>query len=117
MQDFFFVKTNGDYTRVNYSDIIYIESIDNYVRIITAKKLFIVLATMKHVEAILPKDKFCRIHRSYLVSLNHIDCFSSRYVKLGDSKLPISQQYRDNLAGKLVILAPESRNKINFSKN
>ena len=111
MQNFFFVKTNGDYTRVDYSDIIYIESIDNYVRIITARKFFIVLATLKHAEEILPEDKFCRIHRSYLVSLDHISCFSSKYVKVGDCKLPVSLQYRDILAGRLIILAPESRIK------
>jgi DNA-binding LytR/AlgR family response regulator len=117
MQDFFFLKTNGNYVRINYSDIVYIECVNRYIRIITAKKTFVVLVTMKHVEEILPQDKFCRIHRSYIVSLNHISCFSNKHVNVGENKLPVSEQYRDVLMGKFRILTPESRNKVSFSKN
>lgn len=117
MQDFFFLKTNGDYTRVNYSDIIYVECLKNYVRIVTTKKIFVVLVTMKHVEEMLPHDKFCRIHRSYLVSLNQINRFDNKYVNVGEKRLPVSEQYRNILLEKFTILTPESRNKVSFSKN
>jgi DNA-binding LytR/AlgR family response regulator len=114
MQNAFFLKTNGDYTRINYSDIIYIECVKNYVRIITTKTAFIALVTMKHVEKILPQDEFCRIHRSYIVSLNHIHRFSNKYVNIGERRLPISDQNKDILMEKFVILTPASRNKNEF---
>lgn len=117
MQDFFFLKTNGDYTRVNYSDIVYVECLKNYVRIVTAKTAFIVLVTMKHAEEILPPDKFCRIHRSYIVALNHINRFNSKCVSIGEKELPISEQYKEALIGKVITLTPESRNKENFCGN
>jgi len=117
MQDFFFLKTNGDYTRIDYSDITYIECLKNYVRVVTAKKTFIFLATMKHVEEILPQDKFCRIHRSYIVSLKQISRFDQKYVYVGEKKFPVSEQYRNALMGKFIVLTPESRSKLNFSKN
>jgi DNA-binding LytR/AlgR family response regulator len=117
MQDFFFLKTNGNYIRVDYSDIIYIECLKNYVRIGTTKKAYIILITMKHVEEILPQELFCRIHRSYIVSLKQISRFDQKYVYVGEKKLPVSEQYRNTLIGKFIILTPESRSKVGFSKN
>ncbi len=117
MQDFFFLKTNGDYTRINYSDIVYIECLKNYVRIVTTKAAFMIMDTLKHVEEILPQASFCRIHRSYIVSLNQINRFNGRHVIVREKKLPIGNQHRDALMSKLLILTPEPRTKIPFSKN
>lgn len=117
MQDFFFLKTNGDFTRVDYSDIRYIEGLKNYVRIVTVKTVFIVLVTMKHIEEILPQERFCRVHRSYIVALRHISRFNFRNIIIAEKKIPISEQYRDVFMRKVVIVLPEPRNKIFFSKN
>jgi DNA-binding LytR/AlgR family response regulator len=117
MQNFFFLKTNGDYIRVNYSDLVYIECVKNYLRIVTTKGTHMVPVTMKHIEEILPQDKFCKIHRSYIVSLNHIDRFNNKWIYMREKKLPISEQHRDIFMGKFMILTPQPRSKVSFSKN
>ena len=117
MLDFLFVKVDKDYTRVSYSDIIYIEGLKNYVKIVTTKSSYIILVTMKQVEERLPQDKFCRIHRSYIISLNHILQFNSKCVNIGLRALPISEHHRDVLFEKVITLSAEPRNKSNFSQD
>ena len=117
MLDFLFVKVDKDYTRVSYSDIIYIEGLKNYVKIVTTKSSYIILVTMKQVEERLPQDKFCRIHRSYIISLNHILQFNSKCVNIGLRALPISEHHRDVLFEKVITLSTETRNMSNFPQD
>jgi len=72
---------------------------------------------MRQVEETLPQDRFCRIHRSYIVSINHIKKFNNKTVNVGDKNLPIRDQYRNILMGKIVTLSPVPRNKQSFSSN
>jgi DNA-binding LytR/AlgR family response regulator len=53
------------------------------------------LQTFKHIEEILPKEDFIRIHRSYIVALDKIDSIERNRVKIGEELLPISDSYKD----------------------
>jgi hypothetical protein len=104
MLDFLFVKVDKDFTRISYSDIIYIEGLKNYVKIVTTKSSYIILVTMKQAVQCLPQDKFCRIHRPYITSLNYILQSKSKCVNIGLRILPISEHHRDVLFEKVIML-------------
>lgn len=99
----FFVKSNGWYTRIGYDEILYIEGSKNYVRIITVNKAHLVLFSMKAIEKFLPQDLFCRIHKSFIVSLDKISEFDSTRVFIADRDLPIGLQYKGELEKRVLI--------------
>lgn len=81
---------------VDIDDITYVEAMDNYVKVFR-QGLHKVLSqiTMKEMESILPADRFIRVHRSFIVSLNAIDKFSNRkiYLRNSDNMIPVGRKY------------------------
>lgn len=118
-QPYFFIRSNGKFVRVMFADIIYVESRKNYVQIVTDKKNYVILNTMKQLEQALPVEDFCRIHRSYFVSLNCITAFDSHWVFIKEKILPLRDQYRKDLHQKVQILINDVRSpkfKIDFAE-
>ncbi len=108
-QSSFFIRSNGKFIRVAFADIMYVFSRQNYVQVVTADKSYVILNTMKQMESALPEGQFCRIHRSFIVSVDHITSFDNDSVFLGDKEFPIREQYRTILHQKLNILFNEIR--------
>lgn len=81
---------------VDIDNITFVEAMDNYVKVFR-RGLPMVLSqiTMKYMESILPADRFNRVHRSYIVSLNAIDKFSNRkiYIRNSDRTIPVGRKY------------------------
>lgn len=100
-EDFFFVKADKKLVKVNYSDILYIEGLKDYVIIRMKKGRVITLQTMKSLEAKLPSKLFKRIHRSYILSLDKIRAVVGNTVEVIENEkikqLPIGKNYRDEL--------------------
>jgi DNA-binding LytR/AlgR family response regulator len=94
MHTCFFVRTDGKYIRINCSDVICIEGCKNYVRIVTEKKSYLVLATMKRMEMLLPSESFVRIHKSYIIPIERLTEFNSEVAYLGNKFFPVGKQYR-----------------------
>ncbi len=81
---------------VDIDDIIFIEAMDNYVKIFRKKlPMLLTLMTMKEMEATLPKENFIRVHRSFIVSLNAIDRFSNRKIYFHEiaRTIPVGRKY------------------------
>ena len=99
--DYIFVKADKKLVKVNYSDIIYIEGLKDYVIIRMDKNRIITLQTMKSLEAKLPSGIFKRIHRSYIVNIEKINAIVGNMVEVfekGQPKhLPIGKNYREDL--------------------
>ena len=99
--DFIFVKADKKLVKINYSDVLYIEGLKDYVIIKRDEKRVITLQTMKSLEAKLPSNIFLRIHRSYIVNMTKIDAIMGNMVEIkekGQSKhLPVGKIYRDRL--------------------
>lgn len=99
--DYFFVKADKKLMKINYEEILYIEGLKDYVIIRTNTTRVITLQTMKSLEEKLPTDKFLRIHRSFIVSIDKINAIIGNMVEViekGQSKLlPIGKNYRDEL--------------------
>jgi len=112
----FFIRCDGKYTRVDMRDIRYMESLKNYVRIVTTSGTHMVLISLRQLEEELPENIFCRVHRSFIVSIGHIGSFDSEMVYMKDKIIPISQEYRTALQGKVRVLVSDTRARVNLLK-
>lgn len=90
-----FVKTDQKLVQVNYVDIKYIEGLREYVRIHTVQDQLIVLQSLSKLMAALPRERFARIHRSYIINLDFIDSISGNVVLLAGNELPISKGQKE----------------------
>jgi len=105
MNDFVFIKIGKKFSKIYLAEIKYAEAVKKYVRIVTSKKTYLILASMCMVEKVLPANQFCRIHRSYLVSLEHTTDFDNEVVYIGDKIFPIGKQYRGILQQRVITLS------------
>ncbi|MCP3929348.1 MAG: response regulator transcription factor [Bacteroidetes bacterium] len=99
--DFIFVKADKKLIKINYSDILYIEGLKDYVIIRMNKGRVITLQTMKSLEEKLPASLFKRIHRSYIVAIDKINAIVGNMVEITEKNqqkhLPIGKNYREEL--------------------
>jgi len=95
--DFVFFKADKKIFRISLDDLLYIEGLKDYVKVVTPRDTTLVLQTMKHWENILPSDTFKRCHKSYIVNLGRVDHITRNSIIIGDKELPIGRHYRDNL--------------------
>lgn len=92
-----FIKSNLKKLKVYISRIKWIEAYGDYVKIITDEENHLVLATMKSFEQELPGDKFIRIHKSYIVNVDKIEKFNSKFAEIGSAKIPLSRNKKEDL--------------------
>ena len=95
--------------KVDFRHILYIEARKNYTRLVLEERpTALVLVTLKQWEKLLPRDRFCRVHRGYIVSIDKVLSFDNKYVYLAGEKITIGEQYRNALPDAVTILANES---------
>ena len=93
--EYFFVKTNRKLVKVNYRDILYIQSFGEYVKIFTENDVIMALQTTSYMEEILPKAIFVRVHRSYIVNINQIKEIEGNQIVIEKHWIPISKRMRE----------------------
>lgn len=98
-----YVKTEGRYIRLVYLDILYVESIGDYVKIITHKQSYIVHTTMKYLEEKLGRS-FLRVHRSFIVHLDKIVDIEENTLVIENKVIPISRANKPELLNRLNML-------------
>ena len=91
--EFIFVKTENRLEKISINDILYIEGMRDYRRIHTVNKKIMTLQNFKELEQILPPSLVCRVHKSYMVSLNKIETIERSRIKIGNQIIPISDTY------------------------
>ncbi|HEY5825258.1 MAG TPA: LytTR family DNA-binding domain-containing protein [Cyclobacteriaceae bacterium] len=96
---YLFIKVNRDQVKVFLKDILYIESIKDYLRIITNERSFITYLRISYMQEKLPEDRFVRIHRSFIVSIKKVKAFRNDIVKIGDKELPVGRFYKKAFLG------------------
>jgi two-component system response regulator LytT len=96
--DFLFIKSEYKIRRINFSDIDYIEGLRDYVKIFLTeeKKPVLSLSTLKALEARLPEDRFMRVHRSCIVSLEKVKVIDRNRIVFGEVRIPVTDQYKEN---------------------
>lgn len=111
IQPFFFIRSDGRYIKIAFADILYLESVKNYVRIVTGQKSWLVLMSLRYIEKELPADMFCRVHRSYVVSMYHIISFDNEMVQIAHKQIPIGNRFRQALPARVKILNGDLRSR------
>lgn len=99
--DFIFVRSDRKMIKINFSDINYVESFSDYIKIHIPNKIIITRETITSIEAKLPKSNFIRIHRSFIASLDKIDSFTNEFVEVKNKALPISRSYKKDVLHRL----------------
>lgn len=99
---YFFVKSSGQQHRINVDEVLYIESIKDYVNVRTVHQEYIVLDTLKSLEQQLAELSFVRIHKSFIINTNQIKSLAPKKVVLfSEQEIPIGDMYRGNFLKKL----------------
>ncbi|MFD2938645.1 LytR/AlgR family response regulator transcription factor [Flavobacterium notoginsengisoli] len=103
LPDFLFVKTDGKnkFQKVFLTDILYVESLQNYVCIHTSKQQIITHSSLKNVIESLPDNEFIQIHKSYVVSLKHIESTDNFSVFINGKELPIGATFKEAFFDKI----------------
>lgn len=96
--DYLFLKVEYQLVKVRLKDIIYIEAYKDYVKVhLTTKPMpLLSLTSLKNMEDLLPSKQFMRIHRSFIVSLNHIQSITRNTVNMGTITMTVSENYKEN---------------------
>jgi DNA-binding LytR/AlgR family response regulator len=95
IKGFIFLNVQKKKVRILFSDIVYIESQQEYIKIITTKKEYVSKMSTHEIEALLPANLFMRIHRSYIVSLSKIESYTAEIVEVNGVSIPIGRGYKD----------------------
>lgn len=96
-RNFFFIKSESGLMRIDFADILYIEGLENYIKIICESKTVISLYTMKAIENMLPQDNFLRIHRSIIVNMQKVESVKDYHFKLKSISLQIGKSYKKSV--------------------
>jgi len=92
-----FIKSGYGNVRILFSEILYIEGLDDYIRIQFAdrRQPLLTLMSLKSIQEKLPADRFLRVHRSFIVSLNHVRSVRKKTVFLGNTGIPVGDTYSE----------------------
>jgi two-component system response regulator LytT len=100
-ETFIYLKVDRKTTKVNVNDILWIESLRDYVKVVVKDHVYITRQKISILEEMLPENKFVRIHRSFMVALAKIDSFYSQTVEVAGHELPIGRNYKHDVQKKL----------------
>jgi two-component system LytT family response regulator len=103
-KEYIFVRSNAVLAKIKIIDIIYIQALGDYVNIFTTDKRHTVHITLRGMEETLPDDKFYRLHRSYLIALDHVDKVEEGTAFIGKHPVPIGEQFKKDLLKKLNLI-------------
>lgn len=98
-KDFLFIKSDTRFFKVNLADIRYIEGMRDYIALHTTKQRILTLMSMTNMLKKLPEDRFMRVHKSYIIGLDHITLIQHNRVFIDDKEIPISSSYKETFLG------------------
>jgi two-component system LytT family response regulator len=96
-RDFIFVNVQKKRVKILFSDIVYVESQREYIKIVTSKKEYLSKMSTHEIEALLPSDLFQRVHRSFIVSVKKIDSYTNDSVEVNGVSIPIGRVYKESI--------------------
>ena len=96
-KDYLILKVEYQLVRIAFDDILYIEGLKDYVKVHVTnnEQAILSLTSLKALEEKLPPERFLRIHRSYIVSLEKIRAVTKNSAQIGETTIPVSEQYKD----------------------
>jgi DNA-binding LytR/AlgR family response regulator len=103
--EFIFLKENKRMVRVNFRDILFVEGMKDYVKVVTRDKTVISKQNLSSIEVLLADKNFVRVHKSYIVSLDHIDAYSCSFIEIGLFEIPIGRSHKDKAMEQLGLIS------------
>ena len=94
---FLYFRANRKMVKVLFNEILYIEGLNDYIKIITAAKTIITKHLLTSLEEMLPSNEFVRVHKSFIVAINKIESFNADAVEIGKKEIPIGRSYKINV--------------------
>jgi DNA-binding LytR/AlgR family response regulator len=91
--DFIMVKSDYQTVKVNIVDILYIEGLDDYIKIYSRHGLIVTLMSLKAIHELLPDEEFVRVHRSFIVPISKIRMITKRSVTIDEKEIPLGNTY------------------------
>lgn len=98
---FIFVKTEYRLERIDIDDILYIEGMKDYLRIICTGKKIMTLQSFSKIEESLPANRFCRVHKSFIVAIDKIKSVERGVILIADQRIPVSNTYKERFFSKI----------------
>jgi len=95
-KDFFFVKTETRIEKVNIAEVLYVEGMGDYWKIVTKTRRIMTLMNARGIEDVLKEPYFCRVHKSWFVAIDKIEFVERRRIKIADQLIPVSDTYQKN---------------------
>lgn len=94
--DYIFVKSEYKIKKIQLADILYIEGMKDYLRIVTKTEKVMTLQSFSKLVPVLPANKFVRVHKSFVIALDAIDSVEKSKIKIQDQLIPISESYKES---------------------
>lgn len=88
------IRSNYQLVRIATNDIVYVEALKDYMRVVTTQNSYMTLITLKQLSKSLPEDKFIRVHRSFVVQKRFINNYSAGGIKIDKTIIPVSDNYK-----------------------
>jgi DNA-binding LytR/AlgR family response regulator len=101
--DFVYFKVDKKMIKVKMNDILYIESVKDYVKVKTVEKEIVTQQKISYLEESLPREQFLRIHRSFIVNRERIDAYSATDIEVGKFHIPIGRNYKNDVMKMLAV--------------
>ena len=95
--NYVYFKVDKKMIKTKMADVLYIESIKDYVKVKTADKEIVTQQKISYLEESLPREQFLRIHRSFIINLEKIDAYSATDVEIGKHNIPIGRNYKNDV--------------------
>jgi DNA-binding LytR/AlgR family response regulator len=96
-REYQYFKVDKEMVKIFLDDIFWVESLKDYVRLHTRSGALVSYLRISYLEEKLPHDRFIRIHKSFIISLDHIQAISANYVRIGNEEIPIGRNYKAGL--------------------
>jgi DNA-binding LytR/AlgR family response regulator len=101
---YFFVKSNGKFEKILFSELFFVEAADNYVLLHTKGKKFMVYDTLKNMESLLPTGNFMKVHKSFIVALNKVSTVEGGTLIIENAKIPVSRNLKELVLARILTI-------------
>lgn len=98
---FLYFRADRKMVKIFFDEILFIESLKDYIKIVTTSKTIVTKYVLYTLEEMLPPGEFLRIHRSYIVAINKIDSYNADSIQIAKHELPIGKIYKIDVIRKL----------------
>ena len=95
---FLYFRADRKMVKVFLEDILFIESLKDYIKVVTTNKIIVSKQSISSLDEMLPKDAFVRVHRSYVIAINKIDSYNTDTIEIAKKEIPIGRLFRHDVS-------------------